>query len=181
MYYTYAHFKKDTKEIFYIGKGIGKRLVRKDSRNKHWHNIVAKHGFFSMILSKWKTEKEAFDHEIFLIKCFKDLNLKLANQSSGGDGNNFNGGFTFKNKKHSDVAKQKCRLVHLGIPKSEESKKRNAESHKQKISINGIIYSSWKDASKETGIPNGSFSYLLKSNNLKNSKYKWINQISLVM
>jgi hypothetical protein len=181
MFYTYAHIKKDTKEIFYIGKGNERRLTRKDARNKHWHNTVAKHGFLPIILAKWETEKEAFEHEKFLIKCFKDLQIKLVNQSSGGDGNNAAGGLTFKNKKHSDLAKEKCRIANLGKKRSEESKRKNAEKHKKPIQINGIIYASWQDASKETGIPTGSLSYLLAGKISKKSKYNWINQISLVM
>jgi hypothetical protein len=86
----------------------------------------------------------------------------------------------FKNKKHSDLVKEKCRLANLGKPKSEESKKKNSEKHKKPIQINGIIYASWQDASKETGIPTGSLSYLLAGKISKTSKYNWINQISLV-
>ena len=75
-----------------------------------------------------------------------------------------------KNKKMSDESKEKCRLAHLGKPKSNESKKKNAEAHKQKIEINGIIYPSWQQASQATGIPTGSISYLIKN---KPAKSKW--------
>ena len=87
----------------------------------------------------------------------------------------------FKGKNHSEQTKEKCRIVNLGITKSEESKRKNAEKHKKPIQINGIIYASWQDASKETGIPTGSLSYLLAGKISKKSKYNWINQISLVM
>ena len=170
MFYTYAHLKADTNQIFYIGKGTGKRLHRKDARNTHWHNTVKKHGYFAIKLATWEFEKDAFEHEKFLIQCFRDIGTQLVNQSSGGDGNNFNGGLTFAGKKHSSSAKEKCRLLHLGKPKSEESKKKNAEAHKQKIEVNGIIYASWQEASQATGIPTGSISYLLKN---KPTKSKW--------
>ena len=178
MFYTYAHIRKDTNSIFYIGKGTKRRMYRKEARNLHWHNVVKKAGYEVIKLATWETEAEAFKHEKFLIQCF---NGSLVNQSLGGDGNDAKGGFTFKGKTHSDAAKEKCRKVHLGKLKSVESNKKNAEAHKQKIIINGVIYDSWQDASKQTKIPTGSFSYLLKKGISPKSKYNWINQISLVM
>lgn len=170
MFYTYAHLKADTNEIFYIGKGTGKRLHRKDARNTHWHNTVKKHGYKAIKLATWESEQDAFEHEKFLIQCLKEIGTALVNQSAGGDGNNHIGGLTFAGKKHSASTKEKCRLLHLGKPKSEESKKKNAEAHKQKIQVNGIIYPSWQEASQATGIPTGSISYLLKNKSLKS---KW--------
>lgn len=56
-------------------------------RSKHWKNIVAKDGGFSAeILARWPTEKEAFEHEKFLIKCFRDLGIHLCNMTDGGEG-----------------------------------------------------------------------------------------------
>jgi hypothetical protein len=181
MFYTYAHLKKTTKELFYIGKGTGNRLHRKDARNEHWHNTVKKHGYEAIVLSYWDKEEDAFEHEKFLISCMKDIGVKLVNQSSGGDGNGPLGGFCFSGKKHTEAAKEKCRQIHLGKPKTEESKKKNAESHKQKICINSLIYKSWQEASAKTGIPTGSISYLLKNKVSPKSKYNWIYEIYLVM
>ena len=85
MFYTYSHETADTGKIFYIGKGIDRRHKRTVSRNPHWHNIVNKHGFVSKILAHWKTEREALQHESFLISCFKDMGLTLANKTDGGE------------------------------------------------------------------------------------------------
>ena len=176
MFYTYAHVRNDTSKIFYIGKGSGRRMYRKDARNVHWHNVVNKAGYTPILLAKWPTENEAFEHEKFLIKCFEGT---LVNQSSGGDGNNASGGFSFVGKKHSQTAKEKCRMAHIGKPKSEQSKALNAHAHKQKIMIDGVIYDSWKEASAITGIPMGSMSYLLKKIPVRG---KWVNRtLSLVM
>jgi len=176
MFYTYAHIRNDTGQIFYIGKGSGRRMYRKDARNSHWHNVVAKAGYKPILLSKWKTEKDAYEHEKFLIECFSG---SLVNQSLGGDGNDAKGGLSFAGKKHTEQTKQKCRLIQLGKPKSEQSKKLNAEAHKRKISIDGIVYDSWKEASFQTGIPMGSMSYLLKNHPCSG---KWANRIlKLVM
>lgn len=176
MFYTYAHFRNDTQQIFYIGKGSGRRMFRKEARNYHWHNVVAKAGYTPLLLAKWKTEHEAYEHEKFLIKCFEGF---LVNQSLGGDGNDAKGGLTFAGKKHTEKAKQKCRLANLGKPKSEQSKALNANAHKQKIDVDGVVYDSWKEASAKTGIPMGSMSYLIKKSPTAG---KWASRkLSLVM
>lgn len=44
-FYIYVHTKTTDNSIFYVGRGNRNRFVRSDNRNKHWQNIVAKHGF----------------------------------------------------------------------------------------------------------------------------------------
>jgi hypothetical protein len=85
MFCTYSHHKPDG-ALFYIGKGSLKRAHAKDNRNPHWKNIVAKHGYKVEILAQWPTEVEAFEHEKFLISCFRDMGFTLANITSGGEG-----------------------------------------------------------------------------------------------
>ena len=85
MFYTYAHVRKDTNKIFYIGKGIDDRAWFTYGRNKHWNHIVKKHGYSVQILADWRTEKEALEHESLLISCFKDMGNKLVNMTDGGD------------------------------------------------------------------------------------------------
>ena len=82
MFYTYAHAKPNG-TIFYIGKGKTKRAWDRNGRSEYWTRIVNKHGFEVQILANWKTEQEAFDHEILLISCFKDMGYELANHTDG--------------------------------------------------------------------------------------------------
>ncbi len=86
LYYTYSHAKPDG-SVFYIGKGVGKRAHGFSSRNRYWKRVVAKHGKpIVEILANWQTEQEAFEHEMFLIDCFKGMGFRLANITKGGDG-----------------------------------------------------------------------------------------------
>lgn len=181
MYYTYAHIRLDTNAIFYIGKGAGKRLNRKDNRNKYWKHIVEKHGFKAIKLADWNNEIDAFNHEKALITYLKNKNIKLVNVTNGGDGNNISGGFTFKGRKQTKEAIEKTMAFVRGIPKSKESKLKNAEAHKQAIKINNIVYDSWKKASDILGIPMGSLNHILKGLHSKNGKYSWIKSCELVM
>jgi hypothetical protein len=79
-YYTYAHYTADTNELFYVGKGSSDRSTKTQNRNRWWHNKVKKHGGFTVkILAYWKTEKEALEHEKFLIDCFDSISVPLVN------------------------------------------------------------------------------------------------------
>lgn len=85
-FYTYAHYRATDNKLFYIGKGKGTRFKSPDPRNPFWVNVVKKHGFKSEILACWDSEKEALEHEIFLISCFKKMKYKLCNMTDGGEG-----------------------------------------------------------------------------------------------
>jgi hypothetical protein len=85
-YFTYAHCRQTNGSIFYIGKGKRDRTVSHANRNNYWKNVVSKHGLNIMLLAKWKTEQEAFEHEKFLIWCFRDMGMQLVNMTDGGEG-----------------------------------------------------------------------------------------------
>ena len=85
MYYTYAHYTADKSRLFYIGKGKKNRMNEIGGRSQYWQNIVKKHGLHVELLANWKTEQEAFQHEMFLIECFRDLS-KICNLTDGGEG-----------------------------------------------------------------------------------------------
>jgi hypothetical protein len=140
-FYTYAHINKDTNKIFYIGKGFENRYKSTDRRNSYWHNIVNKHNFNAEILAYWNTEKEALDHEMLLISCFKDMGYKLANMTDGGEGTS---GY-----KHSDETKlkmskkslsietkEKIGLAHLGMKRSVEAKQNMSNAQKAIVNRN---------------------------------------------
>lgn len=86
MIVTYAHYRLDTSQVFYIGKGSIRRAYEQRGHNKYWNAVVAKHGYKISVLANWKTDKEAFEHEKFLIACFKDLGHPLTNATDGGEG-----------------------------------------------------------------------------------------------
>lgn len=88
-YYIYAHYRNDSGEVFYVGKGEGNRHNSKQGRNQYWRNIVEKHGYSIEILGYFETEEAAFLAERELIAKIgrKDLDKgPLANMSDGGEG-----------------------------------------------------------------------------------------------
>lgn len=166
-YYTYAHFTKDTNELFYIGKGSFtkqgdfKRANACTGRNAYWKNKVNKHnGFKVEILAVWKTEQEAFAHEEFLISVMKE---KLVNLTLGGEG--------CAGRVQSKAEKDKRADSHRGKKRSPQSlanmskaQKNNIVSlaalqearEKQKKKIlcveTGIVYDSLTEAGRLSGV-----------------------------
>lgn len=85
MYYVYAH-TKPSGEIFYIGKGKGKRAYDSSNRNRHWQFVVNKHGFLPVILAEFEDECTALKEEALLVSHFKVFNC-LVNMTAGGEVN----------------------------------------------------------------------------------------------
>lgn len=85
-FYVYIHRKKSNNEIFYVGKGKGKRAYSIHNRNNYWNKIINKHGFIVEILKDNLTEDEAFKIEIETIEQYKKQNITLCNMTSGGEG-----------------------------------------------------------------------------------------------
>jgi hypothetical protein len=155
-FYTYAHFKKDNSTIFYIGKGKKGREVVRQGRNKHWINTVNKHGLSVERLAIWKTEKEAFEHEKFLIWCFKDMGYNLVNMTDGGEGLSNPSNETrekmsvsqfARNRKLTEEHKTALSIAHKGKPLSVEHRKKialaNSGKKKSSESIAKMSANAW--------------------------------------
>lgn len=127
-FYVYVHYRADSFEPFYVGKGTGNRYKDAVKRNQYWHNVVNKYGFVPQILQFFEDEENALSHEKGLIKSFRDMGFTLTNLTDGGEGVS---GF-----KHSSEAKaimSKARAgsgnVMYGKTHSAETKAKISESH----------------------------------------------------
>ncbi len=87
-FYTYLHTRADDKKVFYVGKGTARdnRAGSHKGRNAFWKRTVAKHGYIVDICMRFEKETDAFEHEKFLIRCFRDRGAPLANIADGGEG-----------------------------------------------------------------------------------------------
>lgn len=85
-FYTYIHLRESDNKVFYVGKGQGKRAWAHKGRNPHWRSVAAKHGVKVEVCAHWPTEQEAFNHEKFLLECFRDMGAPLTNLTDGGEG-----------------------------------------------------------------------------------------------
>ena len=83
-FYVYEHRRASDGRVFYVGKGCGNRSKTTSKRNKHWQNVVNKHGFTHHIIKSGISECEAFDLEQKIIDRYGVENL--SNMTGGGDG-----------------------------------------------------------------------------------------------
>lgn len=134
-YYVYLHKRKTDLEIFYIGKGIGRRAWAKSGRNSWWKRIVEKHDYNVEIYQDNLSNEEALKLECKLTLELKG-NSKLVNMVLGG------GGIT--GWKHSDEAKEKISKFNKGkkMPEAERQAfikritgKKLSEEHKKNMSL----------------------------------------------
>jgi hypothetical protein len=88
MYYTYTH-SKPTGEIFYVGKGSGKRAFEMlSNRSEHHNRIVKKYGKenIKVIIRYAASEQQAYLDEIMWIKILRLHGFELCNICAGGEG-----------------------------------------------------------------------------------------------
>jgi len=122
-YYIYFHFNTIKKEIFYVGKGYGRRASVKINRNKFWENTAKKYKYEILFPHINLTEKEAIELEIYYINHIgrRDLNKgTLVNLTDGGEGSS---GYIM-----TDEHKQNIQKKLIGRVFSEEHIKNNIKS-----------------------------------------------------
>jgi hypothetical protein len=88
-FYVYQWTRLDTNEVFYVGKGKGRRMyARNTGRNMYFKNIVAKVDCAVVVIKGDLTEEEAFYYETKYIYYYRDfLGFNLVNMTDGGEGN----------------------------------------------------------------------------------------------
>jgi len=89
-YYVYVHKDCASGEVFYVGKGHGKRAWNIKSRNSKWKSKVASlsDGWQVEIVQDDLSENEAFDLEISMIEKYggpEAIGGKLTNETLGGE------------------------------------------------------------------------------------------------
>jgi hypothetical protein len=121
-FYVYVHRKKSDGNVFYIGKGTGRRFKSKEGRNQHWKNVAEKHGWEAEIIAFFLQERCAFSYERILISLIGMNNL--ANKTNGGEG--------VSGYKAPPEVRAKLSAARLGAKKSPEHAEKVAAWHRGK-------------------------------------------------
>lgn len=135
-FYVYIHVKPNNGEIFYVGKGRGKRAYEqhKNRRSKFWKRVVNKYGLDVFILENNLTEDEAFELEKKYIKRIgrRDLNTgTLVNMTDGGEGA----------AGHSEETIRKISEGNKGKKMSDEARRKISEAMKGNKHTKGMKHS----------------------------------------
>lgn len=90
-FYVYEHWRLDTGECFYVGKGKGKRSASKTGRNRLWRRVTSKldrigANWSVIIVGACLTEDAAFALERARISFWREKGDKLVNMTDGGEG-----------------------------------------------------------------------------------------------
>ena len=119
---VYLHYRLDTGECFYIGKGTEKRARARDCRNPIWKRIEAKAGRKVVIVQFFEKEQDALEFEVDLIARYKPI----ANISAGGEG--------VSGLRHTEETKEKCRQATLKLRQDSKWLEKNLNNMKEAVS-----------------------------------------------
>ena len=163
-FYVYCHLRADTGEVFYIGKGKGRRAYsdKPYHRSQWWCRTVEKAGGFTVrFLHEGLSEERAFALEVEEIARHREGGASLVNLTNGGDGT---AGLVrspewcammsavHKGKVLSEETKRKISesVRNSGYVITEEARRKISETHKgQKRSLGYRHTEEWKAKQKE--------------------------------
>ena len=173
-YYVYLYWRLDIMEVFYVGKGCGRRWKYLWNRNSYFENIINKYPIAVEIVKDNLTEEQANDIECWLINELVfiygfSINIKgnrssekdyhLVNCTWGGEGASGCNPFENKTEKEMKMIKKKISEANKGKEVSEETKEKIRQSNlgkhlteetKRKISENHAKYFKGKTHTNET-------------------------------
>ena len=87
LYYVYIWYITETNEVFYVGKGKGRRYRQVSGRNKFFMDMYTSHNCNVKKIYENLTEDEAFQKEQETIRWYKEnTDFRLTNQTDGGEG-----------------------------------------------------------------------------------------------
>lgn len=149
MFYVYEWYIKDTGEIFYVGKGCGKRYKVAYQRNQLFTNTIQQYDCESRIIKYFNNEKDAFQYEDERINQLKKQGLCKCNIHSGGAGGSSEYWTDQLRQEYSinnpmKDPEQRKRMAEQNPMKNKQTVQKVVEKKSKKIIINNIQYPSIK-------------------------------------
>lgn len=153
-FYVYKWFNIKTDEVFYIGKGSGKRYKDLYHRNKDFMEYYNNNSCSSEIIEYFELEEDAFKKEHELIQEYRKKGQAQANLDDGGKGGchfvwtpQMKDYWSRNNPMKSP--EQRKRMSENNPMKNPEIAKKVAQKNQTIIIIDNIEYKSFKEACEE--------------------------------
>jgi len=86
MYYVYEYFKVESNEVFYVGKGTGRRYKELHNRNPYFLAVYRKYKCDVRKVHEGLTDEQAFEKERELILHYRKSGQAYCNLTDGGVG-----------------------------------------------------------------------------------------------
>lgn len=151
MFYVYAWYNKNTKEVFYVGKGCGNRYKQIRGRNKLFIDYYNKNECGVKIVKYFENEQDAFDYEYKHITRLKLKGQCFCNLDDGGKGG-VNFVWTDEMRKYKSThnpmkdIKQRKRMSENNPMKLKEVSSKVVDKKKRSVVIDNKVFESVTDA-----------------------------------
>jgi hypothetical protein len=119
-FYIYTHSRLSDGQVFYVGKGRGRRARSTSDRSEYWHKTAAKHGYVVEIVECGLQEWYAFEREVELIALHREKGSPLTNHTDGGEG--------VSGYMHTDVSKRRMGETSKSLWNDEEYRKNHIKA-----------------------------------------------------
>ena len=156
-FYVYEWYNIQTQEVFYVGKGSGKRFQDRVHRNKKFLEYIENNKVNSKIVKYFSSEQEAFDYEKELTEQYKKQGMCQCNLMDGGYGG-YSSVWSEEMKQYwsennpMKSEEQRQRMKEHNPMHDKEIALKNGESHKRAVVINNIEYAGIVDAARTLGV-----------------------------
>lgn len=153
-FYVYEWYNINTKEVFYVGKGSGKRYKVKSKRNKKFTEYIKNNEVDSRIVKYFKNEEEAFSYEKELTDYYRELNQCECNIIDGGYGGwpkiwSEEAREYYSENNIMKRPEQRERMSMHNPMYNKEIREKVGKAHGIKVKINGVIYDSISEAARK--------------------------------
>lgn len=152
-FYVYEWFNIDTKEVFYVGKGIKNRYKNYKNRNKKFLQYYSSNRTSVRIVRYFENENEAYAYEKELTNYYRKNNECSCNIVDGGYGG-YSKSWTKEAREYyskNNIMKSEKQRERMRINNpmfNKEIALKSGAKHRKEVSINNNIYSSVKEAAK---------------------------------
>lgn len=157
MFYIYEWYNTKNNEVFYVGKGTGKRFKDLYHRNKKFQDYYDNNNCDVRIVEYFEDEDKCFEMEKLLIAKYREIGQAIANLDDGGKGG-CNFVWTQQMREYQSIynpmkrPEQRQRMSKNNPMKNPEVAERVGKKHRRHVVIRSQYFDGVKIAAEELGV-----------------------------